>query len=291
MRTDELDFDLPPELIAQTPPETRSASRLLHYIRANKTIHHQTFSDLPALLRPSDVLVFNDSKVIPARFTLKKETGGQIEGLFLSEPAIGQWLVMLRDIGQPSPGTILHFDSDPSLRVKILTGHGHGEFLVQISEPLTAIEILNRLGRMPLPPYIKRQKQSDERDTLDRERYQTVYADSPGAVAAPTAGLHFTSELLSQLDIAGITRVMITLHVGAGTFKPISAENLADHPMHTERFSIDLDAAEALNLTKAKGRRIIAVGTTSARVLESHPADLPFSTMEGKTNIFIYPPY
>jgi S-adenosylmethionine:tRNA ribosyltransferase-isomerase len=291
MRTDELDFDLPADLIAQTPPETRSASRLLQYVRASKVIHHKTFSDLPSLLRPGDVLVFNDSKVIPARFTLRKNTGGQIEALFLAEPSVGRWLVLLRDIGQPPSGTILHFDSDPTLRATILASHGQGEFLIQLSEPVPAIEILNKIGRMPLPPYIKRQKQSDERDAIDRTRYQTIYADSPGAIAAPTAGLHFTPELLRQIDQAGVTQVMVTLHVGAGTFKPISAENLADHPMHTESFSITPAAAEILNRAKAESRRIVAVGTTSARVLESHPADHPFKASHGQTNIFIYPAY
>jgi S-adenosylmethionine:tRNA ribosyltransferase-isomerase len=291
MRSDELDFDLPPDLIAQTPPETRSTSRLLHYACASKAIHHRTFSDLPSILRPSDVLVFNDSKVIPARFNLKKTSGGQIEALFLSEPTKGQWFVLLRDIGQPPPETILQFDSEPTLRATILSGHGQGEFLIQISQSIPAIEVLNHIGRMPLPPYIKRQKQSDERDSLDRARYQTVYADSPGAVAAPTAGLHFTPELLHQLDDAGITRVMITLHVGAGTFKPISVDNLADHPMHTESFSITPSAAEALNRAKSERRRIVAVGTTSARVLESQPPDHLFKASQGQTNIFIYPPY
>jgi len=291
MRTDELDFHLPPELIAQTPPENRSASRLLHYVRADGAIHHRTFSDLPSLLRPSDVLVFNDSKVIPARFSLKKTTGGQIEGLFLSEPVLGQWLVLLRDAGQPPPGTIFHFDSDPSIHATILTSHGQGEFLIQISDSTAAIEILSRIGRMPLPPYIKRRKQTDERDELDRTRYQTIYADSPGAIAAPTAGLHFTPELLRRLDDAGIPRVMITLHVGAGTFKPIATSNLADHSMHTETFSISLAAAEMLNRAKTDNRRIVAVGTTSARVLESLPPDQPFSPTQSQTNIFIYPPY
>ncbi len=291
MRSDELDFDLPPDLIAQTPPEIRSASRLLYYARASEAIHHRTFSDLPSLLRPNDVLVFNDSKVIPARFNLKKPTGGQIEALFLAEPAPGQWLVLLRDIGHPPIGTVLHFGSDPILHAKILVSHGQGEFLIQISESVPAIDILNRIGRMPLPPYIKRQRKSDERDSLDRTRYQTVYADSPGAVAAPTAGLHFTPELLRRLDGAGIARVMITLHVGAGTFKPISADNLADHPMHTESFSITPSAAEALNRAKAENRRIVAVGTTSARVLESQPPDHPFEASQGQTSIFIYPPY
>ncbi|MGD0461546.1 MAG: tRNA preQ1(34) S-adenosylmethionine ribosyltransferase-isomerase QueA [Tepidisphaeraceae bacterium] len=291
MRTDELDFDLPPELIAQTPLEDRSASRLLHYVRASGAIHDRVFSDLPSLLCPGDVLVFNDSKVIPARFSLKKTTGGQIEGLFLCEPVIGQWLALLRGVGQPAQGTILHFDSDPSLRATILAGRGRGEFLIQISEPIPALDLLNGIGRMPLPPYIRRRKQTDERDSLDRARYQTVYADSPGAVAAPTAGLHFTPDLLRRLDDAGIGRVLITLHVGAGTFKPISADSLADHPMHAESYSISPAAAEALNRARTDSRRIVAVGTTSARVLESQPPDQRFIPTQGQTSIFIYPPY
>jgi S-adenosylmethionine:tRNA ribosyltransferase-isomerase len=291
MRTDELDFDLPPELIAQTPAENRSASRLLHYVRAEGSIHHRVFSDLPGLLRPSDVLVFNDSKVIPARFGLRKTTGGQVEGLFLSEPATGEWQVLLRDAGKSPPGTIFHFDSDPTVSATILETRGGGEFVIQLSARISALELLSRVGRMPLPSYIKRRAHIDERDNLDRARYQTVYADSPGAIAAPTAGLHFTPELLRGLDERGITRVMITLHVGAGTFKPISADDLADHRMHAERFSISPAAAEMLNRAKAESRRIIAVGTTAARVLESQPADQPFAAANGQTDIFIYPPY
>ncbi len=291
MRTDDLDFDLPADLIAQTPPANRGGSRLLHYFRAGRAVYDRSFSDLPDLLGPTDLLVFNDSKVIPARFMLKKLTGGQIEGLFLAEPAPGQWLALLRDLGNAPPGTVLHFDSDPSLRATILSGRGEGEFLLQISEPISAMELLNRMGRMPLPPYIKRGKGADERDELDRARYQTVYADAPGAIAAPTAGLHFTPELLRRLDDAGISRVMITLHVGVGTFKPITAENLSDHRMHGESFSITPAAAETLNRAKKDRRRIVAVGTTSARALESHPPDQPFSSKQSQTSIFIYPPY
>jgi S-adenosylmethionine:tRNA ribosyltransferase-isomerase len=291
MRTDELDFDLPPDLIAQTPPQRRSDSRLLHYVRADRAIHHRTFSDLPDLLRPSDLLVFNDSKVIPARFNLRKLTGGQIEGLFLSEPAAGQWLALLRDLGPAAEGTPLLFDADPNLRATIRSNRGQGEFLLDVSGQVPAIVLLERLGRMPLPPYIKRGKRRDDRDDLDRLRYQTVYADAPGAVAAPTAGLHFTPQLLNRLDEAGIRRVMVTLHVGVGTFKPIAAETLESHPMHPENYSITSAAAETLNRAKRDNQRIVAVGTTSARVLESHPADQPFVAGSGSTSIFIYPPY
>jgi S-adenosylmethionine:tRNA ribosyltransferase-isomerase len=291
MRTEDLDFDLPADLIAQTPPPNRSDSRLLQYNRAGQSMHHRLFSDLPVILRPSDVLVFNNSRVLPARFMLKKITGGRIEGLFLAEAAVGQWLAMLRGLGQAAPGTVLHFESDPSLRVTILAARSGGEFLLRISEPIPAPDLLGRIGRMPLPPYIKRKKHGDERDEMDRARYQTVYADSPGAVAAPTAGLHFTPELLRRLDDAGIARVMVTLHVGVGTFKPITVENLADHKMHGECFSITPAAAETLNRAKKDGRRIVAVGTTSARVLENHPADQPFVAAQGETAIFIHPPY
>jgi S-adenosylmethionine:tRNA ribosyltransferase-isomerase len=198
---------------------------------------------------------------------------------------------MLRDLGNAPPGTVLHFEAEPSIRVTILSARGEGEVLLGISQPMPAMELLNRIGRMPLPPYIKREKGGDARDELDRARYQTVYADSPGAVAAPTAGLHFTPELLRRLDDAGISRVMITLHVGAGTFKPIAADRLADHRIHSEYFSISPSAAEALNHAEKDRRRIIAVGTTSARVLESQPADRPVAAMRGQTSIFIYPPY
>ncbi|HEX4053038.1 MAG TPA: tRNA preQ1(34) S-adenosylmethionine ribosyltransferase-isomerase QueA [Tepidisphaeraceae bacterium] len=291
MQTDDLDFDLPADLIAQTPPPNRSDSRLLHYVRSDRAMCDRSFSDLPDILRPTDALVFNDSKVIPARFMLKKTTGGQIEGLFLCEPAPGQWLALLRDLGHAPPGTVLHFDADPSLRATILSSCGAGEFLLQISDSVPAMDLLTRIGRMPLPPYIKREKRADARDDLDRARYQTVYAAAPGAIAAPTAGLHFTPDLLRRLDEAGISRVMVTLHVGAGTFKPITAGNLADHRMHSESFSITPAAAEALNRAKKDRRRIVAVGTTSARVLESHSPDQPFTATHSQTSIFIYPPY
>ena len=289
MRTEELNFDLPPELIAQVPAQTRSDSRLLHYTRASRTIEHRKFSDLPSLLKPTDVLVFNDSKVIPARFYLRKPTGGRIEALFLSEPAPGQWLVLLRDFKNTAP--ILQIEGEKqNLSAEVLENRGGGEYLIKISQSIPALESLEQIGRMPLPPYIRRDKDHDDRDELDRRRYQTVYAEKPGAIAAPTAGLHFTPEILNRLDEMGIERVMVTLHVGAGTFKPIASETLAAHAMHSEQFSISEAAAETLNRAKKENRRIVAVGTTSARVLESQPADQPFAAGPGTTNIFIYPP-
>jgi S-adenosylmethionine:tRNA ribosyltransferase-isomerase len=290
MRTDELDFDLPPELIAQTPPERRSASRLLHYRIADGSVEHRTFSDLPGLLRPGDLLVFNDARVIPARFTLRKDTGGRIEGLFLSENGPGEWNVLLKGLGRGTPAA-MRFADDPAVTMRVLEKGEGGEYRVAVMPAEPAPRLLERLGRMPLPPYIRREKEHDDRDELDRARYQTVFAKAPGAVAAPTAALHFTPELLDAISAHGVERAFVTLHVGMGTFKPVTTETLEGHAMHVESYSISSEAADALNRAKAEGRRIVAVGTTSARVLESQPRDRPFEAKTGETGIFIYPPY
>ncbi len=287
MRADDLDFFLPPELIAQEPCPQRSGSRLLHYESASGSITHRIFSDLPDLLRDGDLLVFNDAKVIPARFVLRKNTGGRVEGLFLQEIQVGRWRVLLRNAG--SAGA-MRFGDDPSIAVDVIEPMGDGEFEVAVSTGESAEALLARLGRMPLPPYIKRDKEHDQRDEQDRQSYQTVYAKSSGSVAAPTAGLHFTPEILRQLDARRIGRASITLHVGMGTFKPVSADTLEGHTMHTERYEIDATAADALNRAQADHRRIVAVGTTSARVLESYP-DKPWEPGSAQTSIFIYPPY
>lgn len=294
MRTDELDFHLPPELIAQAPAAERVASRLLHYCRADQSIAHRQFSDLPRLLRRGDLLVFNDAKVIPARFMLRKNTGGRVEGLFLDEPAPGRWHVLLKNLGHAQPGMELHFDAAPEIGARVVESLGEGEYRLAIEVTTgaeTALQILDRIGRMPLPPYIKRGKDRDERDDSDRQRYQTVYARNPGSVAAPTAGLHFTPELLASFDELGIERATVTLHVGMGTFKPVTSETLGEHAMHSERYEVSALAADALNRAKRDARRIVAVGTTSARVLESHPEGEPFAQHEAETSIFIYPPY
>jgi S-adenosylmethionine:tRNA ribosyltransferase-isomerase len=291
MRTEDLNFDLPSDLIAQAPSAHRQDSRLLHYRRGDESIHHRTFSDLPDLLRPGDLLVLNDSKVIPARIALRKSTGGLIEGLFLSEQSPGIWHTLLRDLGSPPGGTFLTFDADSQINASIRENLGAGEFLLEISDQSPAIDILSKLGRMPLPPYIKRDKLHDDRDELDRTRYQTIYAQSPGSIAAPTAGLHFTTDLLHRLDARGIERVMVTLHVGVGTFKPVTAEMLEAHVMHSESYSIEPNAADALNRAKKAGRRIVAVGTTSARVLETQPDNQPFAPGIGASDLFIYSPY
>ena len=289
MRSDELDFHLPPELIAQSPTQRRSDARLLHYRRADGSVEHRTFSDLPRLLGATDLLVFNDAKVEPARFLLRKSSGGKIDGLFLSEPRPNVWSVLLRNLGDAPPGTVLQFAEAPEIAAKIVGRGEEGEYEIQI--PVERVPLLNRVGRMPLPPYIKRGKEHDPRDEADRERYQTVFARTGGSVAAPTAGLHFTDSVLSELDTIGVRRAFVTLHVGMGTFKPVTAENLEEHRMHSERFSVNVEAAEALNRAEKDKQRIIAVGTTAARVLESWPANQPWSAGGGETSIFIYPPY
>ena len=289
MRTEELDFQLPPELIAQEPPPERSASRLLHYRRSDRRVSHRSFAELPEILRPGDLLVFNDARVLPARFRLRKPTGGRVEGLFLSEPQPGHWQVLLKNLGRCDAE--LSFADAAEITARVIDTREGGEYLIRVSTREPALQFLNRVGRMPLPPYIRRQKDHDARDDLDRQRYQTVFAKAPGAVAAPTAALHFSEPLLDALAARRVGRTFVTLHVGLGTFKPVTADALENHEMHCEAYSIDASAADSLNRAKQEGRRIIAIGTTSARVLESQPPDEPFVPRTADTSIFIYPPY
>lgn len=293
MRSDELDFELPAELIAQEPPEQRGMSRLLRYRRSDQSIGHGIFSDLAAILRAGDVMVFNDTKVLPARLRLRKRTGGGIDGLFVAEIRPGAWRVLLRNIGsEPSAmGTVLAFEGEPDRHMTIRRSLGQGEYEVEITGDEPAAEVLSRVGRMPMPPYIHRGRGGDERDELDLRRYQTVYAQSSGSVAAPTAGLHFTDAMFDALASAGIERVMITLHVGMGTFKPVKSDRLEDHIMHEEHYEVGAAAAAVLNDARRRGRRIVAVGTTAARVLESHAEGEAWTADSGATSIFIYPPY
>jgi len=287
MKTDELNFELPAELIAQTPSEKRGESQLLHYRRQDRSIAHRRFAELPRLLRRGDLLVFNDARVIPARFVMRKETGGLVDGLFLSEEAPGQWRVMLRNAGTPRKLVL----EGAGIAASVLEQVEGGEYVIELADSRPAVEILNLVGRMPLPPYIHRSRQQDDRDAIDRERYQTVYSKQPGAIAAPTAGLHFTDRILRELEAMGVEKTFVTLHVGAGTFKPVTADDLSRHAMHSEAYSIDSAAAEALNQARREKRRIIAVGTTAARVLESQPDDGPIAARSAATSIFIYPPY
>ena len=296
MRTDEFDYHLPPELIAQSPAPQRDQSRLLVLPRHSGQIAHRQFPDLPEYLRPGDVLVMNNSRVIPARLRGRKpDTGGQIELLLLEECAVNDWWVMLRPGKRVRPGTEIYLESatTESLKVRAVVRekNSEGHCRLQFHGVENIVDALDSLGEIPLPPYITRTENSSVVD--DRERYQTVYAQFSGTVAAPTAGLHFTPALLERIRAQGVHLHWVTLHVGLGTFAPVKAETLAEHVMHEERFSIDADTAQAITAAKREQRRVIAVGTTTVRVLESVAASNGGQVVAttGRTRIFIYPPY
>ena len=290
MKRDELDFDLPEELIAQRPAVPRDAARLLVVNRDANSIEHHTFLDLTGYLRSGDALVLNNTRVLPARFFCRRSTGGEIEALFL-RAADNAWRVLLRPSARLRIGETLYcVAADQGFEIR--TRLDRGEWEIQPVPPVDPVTLLERIGQTPLPPYIRRPEQPD---AADRERYQTVYAEHAGAVAAPTAGLHFTPELLEEIEAAGVQVVRLTLHVGMGTFAPILADDLSDHLMHAEYYEIAGETLADLNRVRRSGGRIVAVGTTSVRVLETLSgrlgADMPERTHTGWTNIFIYPPY
>ncbi len=296
MRTDEFDYPLPPELIAQSPAPKRDQSRLLVLPRLSGQIAHRRFPDLLEYLRPGDVMVMNNSRVFPARLRGRKaDSGGNIEVLLLEECAVNDWWVMLRPGKRVRIGTGIIFEKAPALSVSLRAVVGEknneGHCRLQFSGVGNIVDVLDTIGEIPLPPYITRTGNASTID--DRERYQTVYAQSSGSVAAPTAGLHFTPALLEQIRALGVHLHWVTLHVGLGTFAPVKAETLGQHIMHEERFSIGPDTAEAIMAAKREHRRVIAVGTTTVRVLESVAAsnNSQIVAMTGRTRIFIYPPY
>ncbi len=295
LQTSDFDFPLPPRLIAQQPAERRDESRLLVLARRTGKLAHRAFADLPDLLAEGDLLVVNDTRVIPARFFCHRATGGRIEGLFLRESAPGEWDVMLKGANRCKPGESLSLAGAEGVALELVENCGAGRWRAVVDGDESAVELLARVGRTPLPPYIHRRDGSQE--ALDSPRYQTVYADPPGAVAAPTAGLHFTDELFAKLADRGIETTRLTLHVGAGTFLPVKVDELAHHEMHAEWYELPAAAAEAISAARAAHRRVIAVGTTSVRVLETvardqRPADrhAPLQPASGWTDIFIYPP-
>ncbi|QNN24236.1 tRNA preQ1(34) S-adenosylmethionine ribosyltransferase-isomerase QueA [Planctomycetales bacterium ZRK34] len=272
MRLDDLDYNLPPELIARTPAQQRDAAKLLVYDRATRAVSHRAVSDLPTLLNAGDLLVFNDTRVLPARFeAIRIQTGGRVEGLFLETRDDVHWLVMLGSGGRLQAGEHLALSDDDE--IELIQKQPDGSWSARKLSERDTQTLLDRVGVMPLPPYIRKARGQSDRafDTLDRERYQTVYAKSAGAVAAPTAGLHFTESLLQQLADAGIQQAHLTLHVGLGTFAPVRVDRLEDHDMHTERFTVPAATLAALKQARQEGRRIIPVGTTSVRALESLP--------------------
>lgn len=293
MRTDDLNYELPAELIAQTPAQRRKTSRMLVMDRQVNTLSDKVFSDLTGYLRPGDCLVLNNTKVLAARFYAQKTTGGQLEGLFLAEDQPGQWQVLLKNARKINSGDTIEL-LDRHLKtfcaVTATKVEGLGQWMLEPTEPVDAMAALDRIGFAPLPPYIKRTKE-DAHPEEDLDRYQTVYAERAGAVAAPTAGLHFDAAMLEQVQQKGVRLAYVTLHVGIGTFRPVQTETLDEHPMHEERYEIDEKAAVIINETAQNGGRIIAVGTTSVRTLESVGKNHCVHPEQGKTCLFIQPGY
>ena len=286
-----MDYDLPDERIARHPCAPRDAARLMVVHRASGAIEHRVFRDLPAYLRPADCLVLNTTRVLPARFNLRRASGGRVGGLFLSETAVGRWRVLLAGAGRVRIGETLAADGGDARLTLLARGErGECEVAVEPAEPAEAV--LGRIGRTPLPPYLAGGSGADRDDRQDRADYQTVYARESGSVAAPTAGLHFTPELLARIDAMGVARAEAVLHVGAGTFAPIEAEDLAGHVMHAERYELTAEMATRVNTRRAAGGRVIAVGTTSARTLESCAGDDgAVAAGDGWTRLYITPPH
>jgi S-adenosylmethionine:tRNA ribosyltransferase-isomerase len=281
------DFEVPPGRVAQEPMEPRDHARLLVVSRREQTLAHRRFYDLPDLLRPGDLLVLNDTRVLHARLRGRRTaTGGQWEGLFLEARPDGTWMILAQTRGRPRPGEIITV-SPGALELKLVAKLPDGRWQVQPSLTGTPAEILEHTGQVPLPPYIR---QGVARPG-DQGRYQTIYARHEGAVAAPTAGLHFTAELFDSLKKRGVSWTFVTLHVGLGTFQPMQTDDPTQHVMHKEWCELPADAARAIAGRRAEGGRIVAVGTTSVRVLETVAKSGPIRPWSGETDLFIHPPY
>lgn len=281
LKLSDFTFDLPEALIAQEPCSVRDQSRLMVLNRATGNIEHRVFSDIEQYLVPGDLLVLNNTKVFPCRLLAKKAGGGKAEIFLLSERGLNLWDALVK--GGVAVGKKLMVAGNIEAEV---TGEGvEGIKTIRFHGVPDIRAMLPELGKVPLPPYIKR-----EADTIDRDRYQTVYASQEGAVAAPTAGLHFTQELLQRLAAKGVETTHVTLHVGPGTFQPVKVENITQHRMHPEQYSVSHEAAASINLARSENRRIIAVGTTSVRTLETAAKDSGIITQgEGESRMFIYP--
>jgi S-adenosylmethionine:tRNA ribosyltransferase-isomerase len=300
MRTADFDYELPPELIAQAPAPQRDESRLLVLHRGSGQVEHRRFRDFLEYLRPGDLLVLNNSRVIPARLRgVNARTNGQFEILLLEENALNDWWAMLRPGKRARAGTQIIL-RDPRgqptcVHATVLDTNAEGHRRLRFTGAPNIADLLDVLGEVPLPPYIVRADRS--RMEQDRQRYQTVFARPAGSVAAPTAGLHFTEALLADLSARGVEVGFLTLHVGLGTFAPVKAETVASHIMHEERYALSEQTARAINEAKSAGRRVIAVGTTTVRVLETlagqaaQSSPVTVTAGAGKTRIFIHPPY
>ena len=282
MKSSDFNYELPEELIAQTPLETRSDSRLMVIDKKTGVRSHEEFSNLPSFLKPGDLLIFNNSRVIPARLIGERSGGGAAEVLLLSDLGNDRWECLVRPGKKLKAGSIIQFPEGLKGFVEETTDFGGR--IVRFEYSGIWLELLDRIGQMPLPPYIHEQLE-------DKERYQTVYSKHPGSAAAPTAGLHFTPEVLKELSDKGIETDFVTLHVGLGTFRPVQVENVTDHVMHKEYFEVTESCLAKIKAAKAEGRRVIAVGTTSVRVLETLASWGENPTLAGWTDIFIYPGY
>lgn len=286
---DRYDYELPKHLIAQHPALRRSDARLMLVDRRQQSIDHYHVRDLPELLHPRDCLVLNETRVVPAQLVgVRETTGGRWQGLYLDSDELGNWRLLCKTRGKLAPGdriVLLNRDAEPDLGLVMLARLEGGAWAARPDSPLPALTLLDRVGRVPLPHYIRGGKM----ETADLERYQTVYARQPGSVAAPTAGLHFTPELLRRIEARGIGIAKVTLHVGLGTFRPISVDRLDEHTMHSEWGRIDAETAQRLVEVRASGGRIVAVGTTSVRLLESAALSGELAAWSGETNLFIRP--
>lgn len=295
MLVSEFDYDLPEELIAQMPADKRENSKMLVLNRQNRSVEHKHFYDIVDYLDDNTLLVLNDTKVLPARLYGTKDTGAKIEVFLLeqqensSEKCI--WSCLIRPSKRIKPETIIKISDELSVKaVKRL--EDDGEWLVEMIFKGDLFDILHKVGNIPLPPYIERKLQSDELKNFDKERYQTVYAKDEGSVAAPTAGLHFTEEILEKLKAKGVEIAYVTLNVGLGTFRPVKCENILEHKMHSETFCISQETADIINRAKAQGKKLVAVGTTTVRTLETAFKQFgEIKACHSASELFIYPPY
>jgi S-adenosylmethionine:tRNA ribosyltransferase-isomerase len=288
---DRYDYPFPRHLVAQFPSPHRADARLIVADRATGGLSHKHIRDLPELLRPGDCLVLNDTRVVPARLVGRRAlTGGRWEGLFLGSTEEGLWSALSKCRGKIAAGeyiTLLDREGRDDIRLSLAASQPGGVWVARPETPETALAVLERVGRVPLPPYIRKGEMVD----ADRERYQTVYARNPGSVAAPTAGLHLTLPLIKRLEELGVAIAWLTLHVGAGTFRPIASDSLADHKMHSEWAHLDPTTVEKILECRKRGGRVVAVGTTSVRVLETAALGGALGSFCGPTDLFIRPPF
>ncbi len=292
MLLSEFDYNLPEELIAQMPADKRENSKMMVLDRKNKTISHKHFYDIVDLIDSNSLLVLNNTKVLPARlYGIKEETGAKIEIFLLKQLEGKQWETLIKPSKRVKQGTLIKISDELSVRALSQTEEDGG-WIVELIYEGNVLDVLHRNGNIPLPPYIERKMQNDELKKLDFERYQTVYAKDEGSVAAPTAGLHFTEEILKKLKDKGVGIAYVTLNVGLGTFRPVKCENILEHKMHSETFEITQETADVINQAKKEGKKIIAVGTTTVRTLETaYQKYGEIKACHDESKLFIYPPY